>query len=221
MSQLSTSRQTTISSTTVKDDIETIPNYLSKKNKSFEGVIYRVSLSSSLLKNKMKELRRMAILMYKIMLIQIYHTLWSTYWKSGTGIPKAKELPGIKVWPTEVKSLVMNQIANEDEACLACVNHYLRHLDDRMEHYRDELNRINGQLCVDTQTIETFVERGLEARRLKMEHKVTLVHCDYNDRVLESEYLQQKPSKHQVRPVWYTSSVLDIVLLFCRKDANS
>ncbi|CAF1083685.1 unnamed protein product [Didymodactylos carnosus] len=197
MSHLSTSRQPTISSTNVKDDIEAIPNYLSKKNKSFKDVIYRASSSSSLLKNKMKGLRRMVILMYKIMLIQIYHTLWSTYLKSGTGILKAKELPGVKVWPTEVKSLVMKQKANEDEACLACVNHYLRHLDDRMEHYRDELNRINGQLCVNTQTIETFVQQGLEARRLEMEHKVTLVHHDYNDRVLESEYLQQKPSKHQ------------------------
>ena len=220
MSQLSTSRQTTISSTNVKDDIEAMPNYLSKKNKSFEDVIYRVSLSSLLLKNKMKGLRRMAILMYKIMLIQIYHTLWSTYLKSGTGILKAKELPGMKVWPTDVKSLVIKQTANEDEACLACVNHYLRHLEDRMGHCRDELNRMKAQLCVDTQAIETFVQQGLQTRRLEMEHKVTLVHHDYNDRVLESEYLQQKPSKHQVRSVWYTSCVY-IVLLFCRVEANS
>ena len=206
MSQLCTSHKETLSSTIVKDDIEAIPNYLSKKNKSFEDFIYRVSSSSSLLKSKMKGLRRMVILIYKIRLIQIYHTLWSTYLKSGTGMLRAKELPGVKVWPTEVKSSVMKQKANEDEACLACANHYLRHLDDRMEHYRDELNKINGQLCVDTQTIETFVQQGLEARRLEMEHKVTLVHHDYNNRVLEFEYLQQKPSKHQVRSVQYTSS---------------
>ena len=99
------------------------------------------------------------------------------------------------------------QTTNEDEACLACVNNYLRHLDDRMEHYRNELNRIKGQLGVDTQAIEIFVQQGLETRRLEMEHKVTLVHYDYTDQVLEFEYLQHNPSKHQVRSVWNASLI--------------
>lgn len=158
-------------------------------------------------RNYSASLRRIAILMYKIMLIQIYQKLWSTYLKSGTRILKERESPGIKVWPTEVKSSMMKQTSNADEACLACVNRYLRHLDDRMEYYRDELNTIKGRLCADTQTIQTFVQQGLGFRQLEMEHKVTLVHHDYDDRVLESEYLQQKPSKHQVRSAWDTSSV--------------
>ena len=207
MSQLSTFHEETINTTIVKDDIETIPNYLAKKNKLFKDVIYQVSSSSSLLKNKMKELRRMAILTHKIMLVQMFHTLWSTYLKSGTGILRATELPSMKVWPTEVKSLVTTQTTNEDEACLACVNNYLHHLNDRMEHYRNDLNRIKGQLGVDTQAIETFVQHGLETRRLEMEHKVTLVHYDYNDQVLEFEYLQLNPSKHQVRSMWNASSI--------------
>ena len=214
MSQLSTVHEETISWTIVKDDIEATPNYLSMKNKSFKDVIYQVSLSSSLLKNKMKELRRMAILTYKIMLTQMYHTLWSTYLKSGTGILKANELPGMKVWPTEVTALVVTQTTNEDEACLACVNNYLSHLDDRMANCRTELNRIEGQLVVDTLAIEAFVQQGLETRRLEMEHKATLVHYDYNDRVLEFEYLQHKPSKHQVRSCLEGFMRLDFVLHF-------
>ena len=79
----------------------------------------------------------MAMLTYKIMLIQIYHTLWSTYFKSGTGILKAKELPGIKFWPAEVKSLVVKQMANEDKACLASFNYVWIHKPLRHSFYKD------------------------------------------------------------------------------------
>jgi hypothetical protein len=198
MSQLSTVHEETISSIIVKDDIESIPNYLSTTNESFKDVLYRVSLLSTQLKNKMKDLRRLTILTYRTRLIQMYHTLWSTYLQSGTGILKGKELPGVQVWPLEVQSLPMKPTTHE--ACLACVNNYLRQLDDRMETYRTELNTMKGPLDVNIlAAIEAFVQQGLEMRRLEMEHKATLVHYDYNDRVLEFDYLQLNPSKHQVR----------------------
>ena len=115
------------------------------------------------------------------------------------GTLKSDQSHIIIVWPTEVKSFVMKHAINEDEACLTYVNNYLHHLDDKMKQYQSELNTKKNHIRVDIQMIEMYVQQGLESLRIETEYKIALVQYDYNDHVLELEYLQNNPSKHQVR----------------------
>ena len=207
MSQLSTSHKEATISGNVNDDFEKIPSYLSKTNEAFEKTIHQISS----VKHIKKELRQIAILMYKIMSIQMSYSLWTIYLKSGIGTLNSDQPHAIKVWPIEVKSLVMKQATNEDETCLSYVNNYLRHLDEKMKRYQTELNTKKGHLNIDTQIIQMFVQQGLESYRMEIEHKITLVQYDYNDYVLEMEYLQHHPSKHQVT---YLTKVVFIELVF-------
>ncbi|CAF5071144.1 unnamed protein product, partial [Rotaria socialis] len=70
-----------------------IPDYLTKKNKSFKEMIHQILSSITTTtttteeksNNNTNELRRIAILIYKIMVIQSYRYLWKNYLKSGTG----------------------------------------------------------------------------------------------------------------------------------------
>lgn len=207
MSQLSTSHKEATISGNVNDDFEKIPSYLSKTNEAFEKTIHQISS----VKHIKKELRQIAILMYKIMSIQMSYSLWTIYLKSGIGTLNSDQPHAIKVWPIEVKSLVMKQATNEDETCLSYVNNYLRHLDEKMKRYQTELNTKKGHLNIDTHIIQMFVQQGLESYRMETEHKITLVQYDYNDYVLEMEYLQHHPSKHQVR---YLTKLVFIELVF-------
>jgi hypothetical protein len=126
-----------------------------KRNEAFEKMIYQTSS----VKHLMKELRQIAILMYTIMSIQMSHSLWTIYLKSGMGTQKSDQSHAIKVWPIEVKSLVMKQVTNEDEDCLTYVNNCLHHLDDKMKQYQTELNTKKSHIYVDTQMIEIFVQQ--------------------------------------------------------------
>ncbi|CAF5043546.1 unnamed protein product, partial [Rotaria socialis] len=107
----------------IKDQLEMIPDYLTKKNKSFKEMIHQILSSITTTttttteeksNNNTNELRRIAILIYKIMVIQSYRYLWKNYLKSGTGQlfirSKTKQklfysitLP---IWPNEVKRIV-------------------------------------------------------------------------------------------------------------------
>ncbi|CAF3486707.1 unnamed protein product [Rotaria socialis] len=73
----------------IRDQLEIIPNYLTKQNISFKELMHQ-ALSSIIttaekLNTNMDELRKIAILLYKIMVIQTYQYLWKIYFKSGTG----------------------------------------------------------------------------------------------------------------------------------------
>ncbi|CAF3710693.1 unnamed protein product, partial [Rotaria socialis] len=73
----------------IKGQLEIIPNYLTKQNISFKELMHQV-LSSMITAaataensnknvNNIDELRKIAILLYKIMVIQTYQYLWETY----------------------------------------------------------------------------------------------------------------------------------------------
>ncbi|CAF2140437.1 unnamed protein product, partial [Rotaria magnacalcarata] len=74
----------------IRDQLEIIPNYLTKQNISFKKSMHQV-LSSMITAattensnknvNSIDELRKIAILLYKIMVIQTYQYLWETYFK--------------------------------------------------------------------------------------------------------------------------------------------
>jgi len=74
----------------MKIEIEKIPNYLTKRSSSFRQMIHDIQLLSCTTEesnhiNNINELRQIALLTYKTMVIQTYQFLWATYLKSGLG----------------------------------------------------------------------------------------------------------------------------------------
>ncbi|CAF1584719.1 unnamed protein product [Rotaria magnacalcarata] len=134
----------------IRDQLEIIPNYLTKQNISFKELMHQV-LSSIItttekLKNNMDELRKIPILIYKIMVIQTYQYLWKTYFKSGTGqliIPsetkqKVSYSTTLPIWPKEIKTIVLSNKKDKtdgNEICLKFVNDHLYALQHQLKQY--------------------------------------------------------------------------------------
>jgi hypothetical protein len=210
MSQLSTSttnQENESLSKEIKADIEKVPYYLTKKNKSFGQMLYQ---ALSLMKitttnNNIEELRKIAILIYKIMVIQTYQLLWAAYLKSGMGqliIPTKTKLSystTVSIWPKEIKNMIKN---NENESCLELVNHRLYALDQYLKKYRMELNMkansLHGYTLTIQKMIETYIEENLQSLRVNIEHQVKLVYFDYHIDALKLEYFRHKPNEYQV-----------------------
>ena len=198
----------------IKIEVEKIPNYLTKQNKSFKQMLYQ-SLSTmniTIPKNNMDELRKLAVGIYKIMFIQTSHTLWMTYLKSGMGqlISPSQEPPiyptNLRIWPKQVKVILKSSTrmdkTDENEICNTFVNNYFHELDSELKKYQFELNikinNFNGYTLTIQQMIETYIETNLRSFRKKIQHEIELIHYDYHIRALKLEYLRQNPNKYQV-----------------------
>ncbi|CAF2989680.1 unnamed protein product [Rotaria sp. Silwood2] len=190
-----------------------IPNYLSNKNKSFQKLIKEIlstmitsrTTVSSVPSQNEQDLRDMAILIHRIKSEQIFQSLWMTYLKSGTGQLKVDPI-GPSVWPLQVRTIVKQANktgSNENVTCMALVKDRLHEFNVRIQQYQTELDiykyRLQGNRETIYQTIETFIQQYLETLRKKIEHKIILVQYDYNDRVLELEFLQQNPSEYCIK----------------------
>ncbi|CAF3433559.1 unnamed protein product [Rotaria socialis] len=201
----------------IKDQLEIIPNYLTKQNISFKELMHQV-LSSIItttekLNNNMDELRKIAILLYKIMVIQTYQYLWKTYLKSGTGqliIPyetkqKLSYPTTLSIWPKEIKTIVLSNKkdkTNENEICLKFVNDQLNELQRQLKQYQQELNikanNFQGYTISIQEKLMTYIEPNLNSSlSKKIEHQVELIHYDYHIQALELEYFQHKPNEYQ------------------------
>lgn len=201
----------------IEDKIKKIPDFLIKRNQSFHQMLHQISSSSSSNNkhNKIEALRHIAILIYKIILIQIYQDLWRTYLKSGMGllITQSQD-PSIystktEIWPKEIKTMILQSTTTttmnktiENETCMAFVNNNLHQLDQQLKQYEVELKiqtaNFNGYTLTIQQTIETYIKQNLSSLYMEIEHKIQLVHYDYHIRALKLEYLQHKPTEYQV-----------------------
>jgi hypothetical protein len=206
----------------IRDQLEIIPNYLTKHNKSFKELMHRVlsSITAAATEesknndNNIDELRKIAILLYKIMVIQTYQYLWDIYLKSGTGqliIPsetkqKLSYSTTLPIWPKEIKTIVLSNNkdkTNENEICLKFVNEQLNELQRHLKSYQQELNiqanNYQGYTLSIQEIIKTYVEQNLNASlHKKIEHQVELIYYDYHIRALKLEYFQHKPNEYQV-----------------------
>ncbi|CAF1320918.1 unnamed protein product [Rotaria magnacalcarata] len=221
MSQLSTNatheKDPTKIMKEIRDQLEIIPNYLTKQNISFKELMHQV-LSSIItttekLNNNMDEIRKIAILLYKIMVIQTYQYLWKTYFKSGTGqliIPsetkqKVSYSTTLPIWPKEIKTIVLSNKkdkTNGNEICLKFVNEHLYALQHQLKQYQQELNikanNFQGYSISIQEKLMTHIEQNLNSSlSKKIEHQVELIHYDYHIQALELEYFQHKPNDYQ------------------------
>ena len=185
-----------------------IPDYLSKTNKSFEKKIYCI-LPSTI---NLEELRDIATLMHKIMSIEIVHSLWIIYQKSGEGNLPSTTLPTTnqidrKIWPIQVQSLMKKQSPilpsiNDHNACLTFINHCLHELNMKSNQYRHELkvkaSRLHGYTHSLECTIEKFIKQNLECSRIDIDQQIASVQYDYTEQILKRAYLSQNPNENQV-----------------------
>ena len=223
MSQLSTSTTNTTECLIkeIKSEIEKVPDYLTKRNKSFQLLIHQIlstktaaTISSSTqLDNtdKKEELRSIAILIYKIMMIQTYQHLWTTYLKSGIGqLIMSSEIQltsttALMLWPKEIKTMLPSQNMTEtggNDIYIEFVNNQLNELQYQLKRYQMELNikanNFQGYSLIIQKIIEAHIEQNLQPFRMEIEHKVELLHYDYHIRALKLEYFRHKPNEHQV-----------------------
>ncbi|CAF4701790.1 unnamed protein product, partial [Rotaria socialis] len=161
----------------------------------------------------MDELRKIAILIYKIMVIQTYQYLWKIYFKSGTGqliIPfetkqKLSYPTTLSIWPKEIKAIVLSNkkdTTNENEICLKFTNDHLCALQHQLKQYQQELNikanNFQGYTLSVQEKLMTYIEENLNSSlSKKIDHKVELIHYDYHIRALKLEYFQHKPNEYQ------------------------
>lgn len=225
MSQLSTikthAKDSVMLMKEVKDELEIIPNYLTKQNKSFEEMIHHalsliktVSGKSNIHANSMDKLRKIAKLIYRILVTQTYQYLWKTYFKSGTGqliIPsktsqKLFYSTTVPIWPKEIKAIILannKNKTNENEICLQFVNNHLNELQHQLKQYQNELNieanNFQSYTFSIQNIIKAYIEKNLNSSlRKKIEHQVELIHCDYHIRALKLEFFRHKPNAYQV-----------------------
>ena len=198
----------------MKIEIEKIPNYLTKQNESFKQMLHQAlsTMNIPIGKNNMHELPKIAIVIYKTIFIQNYHTLWMTYLRSGMGqllSPSQEPLiypTNLPIWPKQVKVILKSSTkmdqTDENKIFNTFVNHYLHELDSEMKKYQIELNikinNFNGYTLTIQQMIETYIETNFQSFHTKTQHDIELIHYDYHIRALKLEYLRQHPNKYQV-----------------------
>ncbi|CAF1124694.1 unnamed protein product [Rotaria magnacalcarata] len=181
-------------------------------------VLSSMTTATEKLNNNMDELRKIAIVLYKIMVIQTYQYLWETYFKSGTGqlmIPseakqKLSYSTTLSIWPKEIKTIVLSNKkdkTNENEICLKFTNGHLYALQNQLKEYQQELNikanNYPGYTLSIQEIIKIYIEENLNASLYKkIQHQVALIHYDYHIRALKLEYLRHKPNEYQVCFFW-------------------
>ncbi|CAF4131232.1 unnamed protein product, partial [Adineta steineri] len=190
----------------MKDEIEKIPNFLTKHDNSFKQMLYQAQLliksTNTTTTIDIKQLREIAIIIYKIMIIQTYHVLWTVYLKSGRGeLIISSET--VRIWPKEITSLLkVNNTTNSHEIYLNFVNQHLHALDHQLNICKTELNTKANNICgyslMVQKIIETYVEKHIQSFRSKTEHQIELIHYDYHIRKLKLEYIRFNPNQYQI-----------------------
>jgi hypothetical protein len=166
---------------------------------------------SNNIRDHMEELRKITILIHKIMIIQTYQYLWTTYLKSGTGqiaISSAEQpiySTMVLLWPKELKTYVKLEnmkTNNENDIYFNFVHHHLQELDRQLKQYQSELNiktnHFQGYTLTIQQMIETYIEQNLQSFRMKIEHQIEIIYYDCHIRALKLEYFRHQPNKYQV-----------------------
>ena len=200
-------------------DLKNIPVYLTKHNPVFRQLIQNIHLTirttGSIVividqTNNKNCIRKIALLIYKIMIIQTYQALWSTYLKSGMGnliINGNQQQPlyhtqDISIWPNELKALLTEQQATDNQSYGDFVREQLHLLDSELNACRNQLNILANQFHGYTlqlqNVIKSYIDEHCREYRMQMEHRIELLHYDYHIRLLKIEYLRLSPNVFQV-----------------------
>lgn len=149
-----------------------------------------------------EELQQIAILIHQLNILELEKTLWTHYYKSGTGTLKVND-SNLKVWSSNIKKMIQsNQIKVDDDHCLKFVSENLRELNEKHHEIQQQLiikkKQFVGYTITIDEILQAFIREHLKSLRLKYECKIKLVDFDYRERVLEHAFLQENPIEQQV-----------------------
>ena len=171
-------------------NFDIVPPSLRRSNPLFANHMQTILPSSS----RLKALRQVALLVHKMMTIDMVHELWIVYRKSGTGelpSPVSAYRGDLQVWITEVPSLTPQLVA-----------HCLNDLSEQHQQCQRELSAktqaMPGYTRIIEYTLAKFVKQGLKSFRMDIDRQIASVRYQYNDAILQRAYLAAKPNDHQV-----------------------
>lgn len=180
------------------------PDYLSMKTCSLKNETNSI-LPTSL---SFQEINDIAIMMHQILSIDLIQSLWLIYHKSMTGTLQCSlsfNHLDRYVCPRKVRSYMKQcQIENirDQEIALNFIHRCQQQLNYQNEKYRRDLNQKTCSLIGYTpyinETIEKFVEQGLQSFRIKINQKIALQQYDYTNELLRRAYVTLKPNPNQV-----------------------
>ncbi|CAF4472542.1 unnamed protein product [Rotaria sp. Silwood2] len=146
----------------------------------------------------------MAIVLHQLFMIDLEKSLWTTYFKSGTGQLQLHQMDNDNLihpylWPIQVQKLVNKQSPDNTDtaACLTYVTQHLDKLNDKMKQYQNKYNMKKKQYLNYLPTIQTFVHQQLESARLATDQQIAIVHYNYNDHAFELKFLAHNPTQQQ------------------------
>ena len=184
--------------------INTIPIYLTKHHPPFQQMIRNIQSTIKTTtaipidpSNNKESIRKIALLIYKIMIIQAYDNLWSVYLKMGQDQ---------SIWPQELQQVIVNNNRSmkdiDNQYYLTFIRKQLHILDLKLNECRTQLNILANQfhgytLQIQT-TIKSYIDEHARKFRMKIEHQIELLHYTYQIRALKLEYLHLCPNQFQV-----------------------
>ncbi|CAF4090289.1 unnamed protein product [Rotaria sordida] len=151
-----------------------------------------------------------------IAMIELDKKLWMFYLKLGTGQCATSESSKTKVnrnmWPMAVKKLCsptpntvpINKEQNKQNSYEMAVHQHLEELNEKLEIYFMEYYEKKNDLMNFTdeieQAIETFVyQHSIVPFEMKLNYEIKILEYNYDDQLLEHEYLLQKPTENQIK----------------------
>ena len=193
-----------------EEEEEQLPLYLQIPNVSFNKMMMD---TGSFMPITEEDLQELAILKHKIGVMNIGRQLWTVYLKSGTGQWETTSVSrqttvDRRLWPKQVKKIMESKLnvndQNEQQLCEDIVHEHLQQLNKTIEQYQNEYeNKKISSLGFTKElekAIELFVQQyGMQSYEIKLNYKIALLKYDYDLQILERDYLQQKPTKYQVK----------------------
>lgn len=163
------------------------------------------------------ELRTLALLKHKTRSIHLREKLWTSYYKAGKGEYQTEQCRNTTVnrcfWTKSIKKILLSKqmnindnqkIQNQDKLYENFVVEHLEELQKNLENYQAEYNETI--CCTEgfTDQMEDIIDRFVEHYSLipfqkKLNYRLALFECEYEDRILTREYLRFKPTDYQVR----------------------
>lgn len=203
---------------TIQDCLEKIPIYLKKENKTFQTIIDQAltMMSMSILKDNIQDdLQDISFLIYKMNILAMYHSLWTTYWKSGLGqlIKQASSEQqhyvvysmNISIWPKEIKQIIKSineQNSNNYISSMDLVCYHREELEKQLRETQIEWNKrvhhFSGYNMKVEQLLQNYIQQHLNEFQKEIEHKIKLVTYDYHIEAIKQEFYRQNPTEYEV-----------------------
>jgi hypothetical protein len=201
---------------TIQDRLEQIPIYLTKENKTFQSIMDQalsmMNISSAEKDNIHDDLQHISILIYKIHILSMYHSLWTTYWKSGLGqLIKQQEhylvySLKINIWPKEIKQIITatmdEQHTDTDTNSMDLVCYHRQELEKQLKQmqiqWNEKVNHFVGYNLKVEQLLQDYINQNLHEFQKEIEHKIKLVTYDYRIEAMKQEFNRQNPTEYQV-----------------------